>query len=528
MMLSIATLPSAVAEILAMAARISNDELSASDLVDGVDGHKAWDSDLPDLGGDGDGNIAPDEDLDVGEYGGVSAGTQQAFKSSVLERFTLLAEAFERLRSAHAEDGYGSPGYVQAQHAISKVLVDVQFSSRIVHSLCDRLRAQADEICRIENEVRRIAVDRCGLALHAFNDSFPGHQTQLDWACGLMRSYPDVAAAIDRHLPAIRALQSRLIEIQQIAVVPLDEFKQISAAMHQNEVRVREAKHIVIEANLRLVVAIARFYFHPEIGIDDLIQEGRIGLIRAVDRFQYRHGHKFSTFAVWWIRQAIARSISNQASAIRVPVYMLDAARKMHRISQMILQESGEKASIPEIASRMSISSTKARKIYDTPRVDTSLNAPQTLDFPCMMEVAMDEERTPLTAPLVDMIAGDDSMEPQNLYVATEIRRLVAEALLELPKRQRYIIRERFGLLNGIDRTLDAIARDLDLTRERVRQIEVKALRRLRSMDWLARVWIEDFAQSTPKPVAERLARPVTPPAPPNREDFPPRDALWP
>ena len=322
MMLAISASPATVAEILAMAARIANNELPVDEVVDGM----VSDDESDDYVAEEDVDFALADEAEEDDETAAAAASSvklEELKSKALECFADVHDAFMKMRRAYDKEGYKSAAYLKAQEQISRNLMEVRFTARTVEKLCDLLRSQVDEVRRHEREIRRIVVDRCGMPQEEFIKSFPGHQLDLEWGERLASSSKPYATVLARNLPSIQELQQRLIDTQNRVVVPLEDFKEINAQMSRGEQEAREAKREMIEANLRLVISIAKKYTNRGLQFLDLIQEGNIGLMKAVDKFEYRRGYKFSTYATWWIRQAITRSIADQARTIRIPVHMI-------------------------------------------------------------------------------------------------------------------------------------------------------------------------------------------------------------
>jgi RNA polymerase primary sigma factor len=320
MMLAISASPTTIAEVLAMADRIAAGEMQISEVVDGFVAEDEADDYVAEEDYD-----EFDEDDDDDGNGGSKALTKklEELKNAALVKFTDLRSHFERMRRAYEKDGYKSAPYNKAQEAISEDLMTIRFTVKTIEKLCHILRSQVDDLRRYEREIRKIAVDKCGMPQEHFIRTFPPNTLNLKWAEKESAANKGYSAVLGRNLPAIQELQQKLIDLQSRAVVP------------------RDAKKEMIEANLRLVISIAKKYTNRGLQFLDLIQEGNIGLMKAVDKFEYRRGYKFSTYATWWIRQAITRSIADQARTIRIPVHMIETINKMNRISRQILQETG-------------------------------------------------------------------------------------------------------------------------------------------------------------------------------------------
>jgi len=338
MMLAISASPTTIAEILSMAERITAGDMKISEAVDGF----VSTDEADDYVAEEDFDEFDEEDDDDGA-GGSKALTKklEELKAAALVKFDELRVQFDKMRKAYEKEGYKSPSYNKAQHAISDNLMTIRFTVKTIEKLCQILRSQVDDVRRYEREIRKIVVDKCGMPQDHFIKTFPSNVMNLKWAEREIALAKPYSAVLARNLPAVQELQQKLTDLQARAVVPLEDLKQINKKMNEGEKSSRDAKKEMIEANLRLVISIAKKYTNRGLQFLDLIQEGNIGLMKAVDKFEYRRGYKFSTYATWWIRQAITRSIADQARTIRIPVHMIETINKMNRISRQHLQEFG-------------------------------------------------------------------------------------------------------------------------------------------------------------------------------------------
>jgi RNA polymerase primary sigma factor len=463
MMSAISASPAIVAELLAEADKVAAGEISIADLVDGFV-----------VAGEADDYVAEedvdsfDEDADDdGEAGAGKATTRrlEEMQAVALERFAAIRAGFEKLRKAYEKSGQGSPAYAKAQRALTAELTTIRFTVKTIDRLCGKLRAQVDEIRRHERDIRRIAVERCGMPQALFVERFVPRALDLGWADDEAAARQPYSAAIGRHLPAIHELQGKLIDLQRGAGIGLVELRAIHKQMDAGERASRDAKREMIEANLRLVISIAKKYVNRGMQFLDLIQEGNVGLMKAVEKFEYRRGFKFSTYATWWIRQAITRAIADQARTIRVPVHMIESINKMNRMSRAHLQEFGVEPDAATLAVKLELPEAKVRQIMKIAKEPVSLEVP----------VGDDGDTT-----LGDFIEDTHTVAPMQAAMQANLRDLVGELLDALPAREAKVMRMRYGIDMSSDHTLEEVGKQFDVSRERIRQIEAKALRKLK------------------------------------------------
>jgi RNA polymerase primary sigma factor len=462
MMLAISASPTTIAEILSMADRIGAGEMQISEAVDGFVAADEAD----DYVAEEDFDEFDEEDDDDGQ-GGSKALTKklEELKKQALEKFTTLRVHFDRMRKAYEKEGYKSSAYNKAQMAISVDLMTIRFTVKTIEKLCHILRSQVDDVRRYEREIRKIVVDKCGMPQEHFIRTFPPNVMNQKWAEKEVAAAKAYSPILARNLPAVQELQQKLSDLQSRAVVPLEDLKQINKKMNEGEKSSRDAKKEMIEANLRLVISIAKKYTNRGLQFLDLIQEGNIGLMKAVDKFEYRRGYKFSTYATWWIRQAITRSIADQARTIRIPVHMIETINKMNRISRQHLQEFGFEPDAPTLAEKMEIPEDKIRKIMKIAKEPISMETP----------IGDDDD-----SHLGDFIEDTNNTAPIEAAMQAGLRDVVKDILDSLTPREAKVLRMRFGIEMSTDHTLEEVGKQFDVTRERIRQIEAKAIRKLK------------------------------------------------
>ncbi|MBW8831890.1 MAG: RNA polymerase sigma factor RpoD [Burkholderiales bacterium] len=462
MMLAISASPTTIAEILAYADKITAGEMQISEAVDGF----VSEDEADDYVAEEDVDFFDEEDDDDGQ-GGSKALTKklEELKSAALAKFANLRINFDKMRKAFEKEGYQSPAYNKAQHAISAELMTIRFTVKTIEKLCAILRSQVDDVRRYERELRKILVDKCGMPQDYFIKHFPPNILNLKWAEKEVALAKPYSAVLSRNLPPVQELQKKLTDQQARAVVPLEDLKKINKRMNEGEKASRDAKKEMIEANLRLVISIAKKYTNRGLQFLDLIQEGNIGLMKAVDKFEYRRGYKFSTYATWWIRQAITRSIADQARTIRIPVHMIETINKMNRISRQHLQEFGFEPDAPTLAEKMEIPEDKIRKIMKIAKEPISMETP----------IGDDDD-----SHLGDFIEDTNNTAPIEAAMQAGLRDVVKDILDSLTPREAKVLRMRFGIEMSTDHTLEEVGKQFDVTRERIRQIEAKAIRKLK------------------------------------------------
>lgn len=465
MIQAISACPTTIAGILELANKVSRDEMRIDELVDGLldpnaqemVGEEISDESLEqELGAEN----AEDEDIAA-----IASANLLKLKNDALERFSVIQQAYTEMQKALAKKGSANKAYKDIQEDISAELMAIRFSAKMVERLCDTQRGLVDEMRSYERKIMELCVTKAGMPRNHFIKAFPGNESNFEWVeqeIGVGKPY---SQTLGRYQPAIVEQQQNLLTLQKQVGIPLKELKEINRRMSTGEAKARRAKREMTEANLRLVISIAKKYTNRGLQFLDLIQEGNIGLMKAVDKFEYRRGYKFSTYATWWIRQAITRSIADQARTIRIPVHMIETINKMNRISRQILQETGQEPEPALLAQKMEMPEEKIRKILKISKEPISMETP----------IGDDED-----SHLGDFIEDSATMAPADAAVYASLRDVTKDILDSLTPREAKVLRMRFGIEMNTDHTLEEVGKQFDVTRERIRQIEAKALRKLR------------------------------------------------
>ena len=463
MIQAISACPTTIAEILDLSGRVTREEMRIDELVDGLIDPNAKDEPIQELADD----VEPEEEEETegeDESAALSASLLR-LKEDALARFAKIHRLYEKMKRALAEHGHRSKEYIRVRDQIGNELMNIRFTARIIEKLCDSLRGMVDEVRSHEREIMNLCVNKGGMLRPHFIKEFPGSETNMRWVKNEIAAGRPWSSLLSRFEPNILEQQQKLLTIQKRIGIPLKDLKDINKQMSTGEAKARRAKREMTEANLRLVISIAKEYTNRGLQFLDLIQEGNIGLMKAVDKFEYRRGYKFSTYATWWIRQAITRSIADQARTIRIPVHMIETINKMNRISRQILQETGQEPDPATLAQKMEMPEDKIRKILKISKEPISMETP----------IGDDDD-----SHLGDFIEDQATLAPNDAAMYASLREVTKDVLDSLTPREAKVLRMRFGIEMNTDHTLEEVGKQFDVTRERIRQIEAKALRKLR------------------------------------------------
>jgi RNA polymerase primary sigma factor len=380
-------------------------------------------------------------------------------------RFGAVAEQLEKANKALKKHGRASQQAVEELEALAILFMPIKLVPKQYEALVERVRSALGQIRAQERAIMQLCVRDARMPRADFLRQFPSNETNLDWAEQLASGKGKYAEAIGNRKEDIQRCQQKLIELEQECDLAIADIKDINRRMSIGEAKARRAKKEMVEANLRLVISIAKKYTNRGLQFLDLIQEGNIGLMKAVDKFEYRRGYKFSTYATWWIRQAITRSIADQARTIRIPVHMIETINKLNRISRQMLQEMGREPTPEELGERMEMPEDKIRKVLKIAKEPISMETP----------IGDDED-----SHLGDFIEDSAMQSPIDVATVESLKEATREVLSGLTAREAKVLRMRFGIDMNTDHTLEEVGKQFDVTRERIRQIEAKALRKLR------------------------------------------------
>ncbi len=379
------------------------------------------------------------------------------------QKFMELKALYDE--ACKARDADDMEAYAKIRVAQARKILEFKFTQPIIDNLGGQLSTIIAQIRGYERKIMRLCIDLAGMPRRDFVKTFPQNETNLNWLPDTMAAKPEMADSLSPYVDDILKLQKHLLRIEGETRLSIPQIKDISRSVSVGEAKARRAKKEMVEANLRLVISIAKKYTNRGLQFLDLIQEGNIGLMKAVDKFEYRRGYKFSTYATWWIRQAITRSIADQARTIRIPVHMIETINKLNRISRKLLQEKGREGTPEELAEAMEMPEDKVRKVMKIAKEPISMETP----------IGDDED-----SHLGDFIEDGNVQSPMDNATASSLGESTREVLSSLTPREAKVLRMRFGIDMNTDHTLEEVGKQFDVTRERIRQIEAKALRKLR------------------------------------------------
>src|SRR3569832_1924012 len=467
---ALAQYPETIGELLRVYERVAAGEVRLSDVVRCIHDPNAADQEIPDPATLNSAPAAKADDGEEEEEGDTESTDDDTETNSidpeqVRIRMELLSECHARWATAAAKHGKGHAKTVKLRDEFSEKFMEIKLAPPFIDSLVNNLRNTVDRIRAHEREIMDVCVNDAQMPRKQFITSFPDHETDPSWLDKEISGKNAYANGLAKYADDVRRIQEKLRAIQHDCGLTIAEIKDINRRISIGEAKSRRAKKEMVEANLRLVISIAKKYTNRGLQFLDLIQEGNIGLMKAGDKFEYRRGYKFSTYATWWIRQAITRSIADQARTIRIPVHMIETINKMNRISRQHLQEFGYEPDASILAAKMEIPEDKIRKIMKIAKEPISMETP----------IGDDDD-----SHLGDFIEDTSNTAPIEAAMQAGLRDVVKDILDSLTPREAKVLRMRFGIEMSTDHTLEVVGKQFDVTRERIRQIEAKALRTLR------------------------------------------------
>ncbi|HHS1386060.1 TPA: RNA polymerase sigma factor RpoD [Neisseria meningitidis] len=475
MVQAISACPGSIAEILELIEKIRKDEIRVDEVVEAIiDPNEVLLNELglghlettaPEKPSNDNSDENEDDEESEEDADEISAANLAELKQKVIGHFAQIEKDYKKMIGRLEKHHSRHKDYLAYRDAIANKLLEVRFATRQIDSLSSSLRGKVENIRKLEREIRDICLDRVHMERDYFIQNFLPEITNLEWIEEEIAKGRVWSDALDRFRHAILEKQTELADMEKETRISIEELKEINKNMVSSEKETAAAKQEMIQANLRLVISIAKKYTNRGLQFLDLIQEGNIGLMKAVDKFEYRRGYKFSTYATWWIRQAITRSIADQARTIRIPVHMIETINKMNRISRQHLQETGEEPDSAKLAELMQMPEDKIRKIMKIAKEPISMETP----------IGDDDD-----SHLGDFIEDANNVAPADAAMYTSLHEVTKEILESLTPREAKVLRMRFGIDMNTDHTLEEVGRQFDVTRERIRQIEAKALRKLR------------------------------------------------
>jgi len=451
-MVALATNPRSVQQVLKTYELIESDDARLTDLINGF---RSDDSD--EIAQPASGPASEREDEVEEEVIDTGPDPERARK-----HFELLKKAHEKVVKALEKNNKKASARARAE--MSEIFMELKFLPNIIIAMTRELRSTIDRVRSHERHILNLCVNKAHMPRKTFIQSFPDNETNQKWIDQFLEGH-EYSEALREQAPEIRQMQQKLALLEKTYGLNIPDIKEINRKMSIGEAKARRAKKEMVEANLRLVISIAKKYTNRGLQFLDLIQEGNIGLMKAVDKFEYRRGYKFSTYATWWIRQAITRSIADQARTIRIPVHMIETINKLNRIFRQMLQEKGREPTPEELAEKMEMPEDKVRKVLKIAKEPISMETP----------IGDDEDSN-----LGDFIEDINIMSPIDSATGESLRESTKDILSTLTPREAKVLRMRFGINMNTDHTLEEVGKQFDVTRERIRQIEAKALRKLR------------------------------------------------
>jgi RNA polymerase primary sigma factor len=478
MMRAIASCPRTIEEIMALVDQVEQDKLRIDELIDGfadvpaeeeieeveiedIEAEEAEEGEEEEAAAS-----APAEELTEEEEAALEAANLEELRQNALARFAEIRRLHKQLLGALTRHGSQSPQFSKKQEALADAFMEIRFASRQIDHLSTFMGALNQSIRQPEMEILRLCVDKGGMPRARFLQSFPGRETDPKWLEREIKAARGYGPSLSAVADAARREQQRLEEAEKQTRLSIQQFKQLHKNLTRGEKSMKKAKDDMTRANLRLVVSIAKKYNNRGLQMQDLIQEGNIGLMRAVDKFDYRRGYKFSTYATWWIRQAITRALADQARLIRLPVHLHETFNRLRRANHQILHQTGREPTEAELAQALALPINKVRDLLKFAKE------------PVSMETAVGDDAD---STLGDFIEDTTTLTPDQQVTQRKLREVILEELDKLTPREARVLRMRFGIELTSDYTLEEIGKQFEVTRERIRQIEAKALRKLRN-----------------------------------------------